>query len=89
MREIPEVDARRILAAFEAHCAAGAYRFVTIGDREYALAGRWLGAFKTPLRTLDALHLAAAHAHGLPLVTVDRALARSAQTLGVTCMPIV
>lgn len=87
-REIPEADARRILTAFDAHCAAGVYRFVPVGDREYALAGRWIETFTTTLRALDALHLAAAHANNLTIVTVDRNQARAARALGVACLHV-
>jgi len=38
----------------------------------------------TPLRTLDALHLACAYDLGAVLVTCDAALARSAAALRVT-----
>lgn len=37
----------------------------------------------TPLRTLDALHLAVASGNNIRLVTADAALATSAQFLGV------
>ena len=83
--EMTGEEARRILSLFRMHCAEGAYRIVPIEARAYAVAGGWLGAFSTPLRTLDALHLAAAYANGLTLVTADRNLAHSAAHFAVQC----
>jgi predicted nucleic acid-binding protein len=75
--------ARGILALFEAHLADGCYAIVPIAASEHRLARNWLGAFTTGLRTLDALHLAAAFANNLPLFTADRALAAAADHWGV------
>ena len=49
----------------------------------YHLAREWISRFTTPLRTLDALHLAVASQNNIRLVTADTALAASAQFLGV------
>ncbi|MBI2900858.1 MAG: type II toxin-antitoxin system VapC family toxin [Planctomycetes bacterium] len=83
--EMESDAARRVAACFRTHCEEGAYRFVPIEGGEYALAGGWLDGFSTPLRTVDALHLAAAFSNGLSILTADRALARSAKTVGVKC----
>lgn len=76
--------ARRILSVFGLHRADGIYRVVSIQAREYVLACQWIGTFRSSLRTLDALHLAAAFTHGLTLITADKALAESARCFGVT-----
>jgi uncharacterized protein len=47
------------------------------------LAQDWIRRFDTPLRTLDALHLAIASAQGILLITADRGLAGSAEAFGV------
>jgi len=78
-------SAGRIASQFRLHVSDGLYRLVPVGSREYALARDWLGRFTTSLRTLDALHLAVAFAKGLPLLTADRHLAQSAESLGVGC----
>ena len=75
--------AHQIVSRFRFHVADGLYRQVAIGPRQYALARDWLGRFATPLRTLDALHLAAAFSGGLPFLTADKGLAQSAEFLGV------
>jgi uncharacterized protein len=49
----------------------------------YTLARNWIAQFETPLRTLDALHLAIAFTHQIPLVTADEGLGVSAEALGV------
>jgi uncharacterized protein len=81
--DLTESAAHAALGQFRAHLANGEYRLIEIGPREYELAGQWLGAFRTPLRTLDALHLAAAAANRLQLFTTDVALAHAAAQLRV------
>jgi predicted nucleic acid-binding protein len=75
--------ARRVLVSFRLHQAEGIFRVVPIEAREYALACEWIRTFTTPLRTVDALHLAAAFCHGLALLTADTDLALSAKHFGV------
>lgn len=75
--------ANRIVSLFEVHLVGNYYRLVTLENCEYALAREWIGRFTTPLRTLDALHLACAFAHDRTLFTTDRGLAQSASVLGV------
>jgi predicted nucleic acid-binding protein len=43
----------------------------------------WIAEFNTPLRTLDALHLAIAAHNQAPLLTADVRLAESAKKLGI------
>ena len=81
--EMDSASARRVLSAFRTHCADGKYRMVAIGAKQYALACEWLGEFATPLRVLDALHLAAASSNDIQILTVDAGLARYATKLGV------
>jgi len=77
--------ASAVLAQFRLHVADGMYRRVESGDREFELARGWLTRFDTPLRTLDALHLATAFAHHQEMITTDKLLARAARKLGVAC----
>jgi predicted nucleic acid-binding protein len=67
----------------QVHLQGNYYRMVPVGPREFSLARDWLRQFTTPLRTLDALHLAAACANGIPIFTADLGLARAAKLLGV------
>jgi predicted nucleic acid-binding protein len=82
-RELALPAANQILAMFQIHVADGFYRFVPIDAREYALARQWVGNFSAPLRTLDALHLAAAFANALTLLTADKAMALAAKHFGI------
>jgi hypothetical protein len=85
VRQLDAASARRIVALFQKHLAAGCYGVVPIETAEYNLARDWIAGFASPLRTLDALHLAAAFTNDLTLLTADKALARSAEHFGVTC----
>ena len=82
-REMNMESARRILSTFRQHRADGVYRIVSIEAREYAIAHEWIAAFRTSLRALDALHLAASFSSNLTLITADKTLAESAKQLGV------
>jgi len=83
-RELDMKMAQRLLSQFRLHLQDGCYRLVPVDAREYALACDWIKRFSTPLRTVDALHLATAFAGGLHLVTADRELARAAEHFAVT-----
>jgi len=81
--EIDAPSASRVLSTLRLHVEEGRFRILPIEGETYALACDWIGRFTTPLRTLDALHLAAAFSAGLPILTADKALAASAKPLGV------
>ena len=74
--------AARIHSLFHSHVEGGHYRMVPIQAAEYTLAADWIASFATPLRTVDALHLATAYSHGLTLVTADKSLAQAAGHFG-------
>jgi predicted nucleic acid-binding protein len=81
--EMDAVAANRVFAQFQMHLAQPRFRIVPIHAPEYMLAREWIVSMTSPLRVLDALHLAAAFSNGLGLVTADQGLADSAQRLGV------
>jgi len=83
MKHIAADDGRRVLEAFQSHIEKKFYAFTPITQEVYRLAHDWIGSFRTALRTLDALQLAAAHTHGLSFVTTDKALAQAARQLDV------
>ena len=85
MGEITESQARRIESALENDIVAGRYRPVPISVEVFDQALRWLSSRKTNLRTLDALHLAAAARQECCLLTADRPLAMAASAFGVDC----
>ena len=82
-REMDAATAGQVASMFHVHLADGRYRMVPIGPREYALGRHWISSFAAPLRTLDALHLAAAFANDLTLVSADRAMIRCARQFAV------
>ncbi len=82
--QIGSVEAEASLFDFDHHCRHS-FTFLPIVSPDYELAQMWLRRFSTSLRTLDALHLAVAHANTCSLVTADRQLAAAAEVLGVSC----
>jgi uncharacterized protein len=83
MREITSEDARSIVDRFQGDLEQGFYQRLVVEPRHYGLARDWIGQFATPLRTLDALHLAIAFTARIALATADEGLAASAEMLGV------
>lgn len=84
MDELDVADARKVASMFELHLADHFFDIVPIDVREYRIARDWLAQFATPLRTLDALHLAAAFCNDMTMLTADHVLAASGAELGVT-----
>lgn len=83
--DLTRPQAQSMLARFRTHLASDLNRMVDIGPVEYAAARDWLGRFDSPLRSLDALHLAAASVNSHELLTTDKPFARAARHLGVPC----
>ena len=86
--ELDTQTAQRLISQFRLHLEERRYQVVPVQAEQYVLACDWIGRFSTPLRTVDALHLAAAFSGGLQIVTADKDLARSAEHLGMACMLI-
>ena len=82
MGEIERNDAQAIVDRFETDLDNGFYWQLTLEAVHYNIARDWIRRFDTPLRTLDALHLAIAASHDIPLVTADEGLVVSADLLG-------
>ncbi|MBK5936144.1 type II toxin-antitoxin system VapC family toxin [Halorhodospira halophila] len=86
MEELTEAQANRVESAFHEDLHEGRFRMLELDPSLYDRAMHWLLARRTSLRTLDALHLACAEAHNLPLLTFDAPLRTAAEFLGVrTC----
>jgi predicted nucleic acid-binding protein len=84
--DMDRVDSGRIIAKFLSHVEGLYYTKLFIEPHHYRLARDWIGQFETPLRTLDALHLAVACSEGFALATADQTLAKSAETLSVDAL---
>ena len=80
---LSDTDATRIATQFRLHIDDDYYVLLPIRTAHYEIARDWIGRFSTPLRTLDALHLAASFSSDAVLLTADRALAQAARHLGV------
>ncbi|MFW5857137.1 MAG: type II toxin-antitoxin system VapC family toxin [Planctomycetota bacterium] len=77
--------ARQLLSLFHAHLRDGHFELLPVEEADVALADEWICSLSTPLRTLDALHLAIAFRAGLTLLTADRALVTAARALKIPC----
>jgi len=75
--------ALRIFSEFQVDLAEPRFHVLAIQPTDYELASEWIARLATPLRVLDALHLAVAFSGGLRLITADRELARAAKHFGV------
>jgi hypothetical protein len=80
--------ARRLFARFQADLADRRFMVVPMQGPEYQVARDWIARLESPLRVLDALHLACAFTSDLVLVTADQRLAEAAKRFGVKCRTI-
>ena len=79
LKELSERQAKLILDLFSTHIAAGSYRRVSVSSEHFLKARQLIGAPRTTLRTLEALHLGIAITEKLVLVTADQALGKAAR----------
>ena len=85
-REIDALRENRINAELATDIQDGALRLGSVGDGEFSAAYNLIGRLADlPLRTLDALHLAAAEQAGATgFATADKTQAEAATALGFT-----
>ena len=76
-------DGNKIFNHFQFHLEQSFYRLTAVEDRHYQTAKAWIVQFSTPLKTLDALHLAVAAEGDLTLLTADKYLGISAKYFGI------
>lgn len=81
--QLSKEDGKKIIATFRSHTANALYCQLPLESVHYETAGTWIAEFSAPLRTLDALHLAAAALADLTLLTSDRQLAGAAKHFGI------
>jgi len=72
-------QAKEVLALFATHIAEGFYRRTVLTAEHYLRARQLIASMDIKLHTLDALHLSAAAAESIPLLTADRDLAAAAR----------
>lgn len=78
-RNLSKADGVDILTRFRLHMDSGCYLRFPLEGRHYDMAGSWISRFDVPMRTLDALHLAACLDAGALLLTADSGLAKAAR----------
>lgn len=83
MEELTEPQANRIESAFYDDVSHGRFILCPVEIAHYRRASHWIGARKTSLRTLDALHLACAEHHQATLISEDEALVNAAAFFGL------
>jgi predicted nucleic acid-binding protein len=73
----------KIINLFQSHLDHNLYQWVVVEQHHYRKALSWISQFNSPLRTLDALHLAVAAIENATLITADRQFADAARVHGV------
>jgi uncharacterized protein len=86
LRELNERQAKDILDLFGNHVVDGFFRRISLSTEHFIKARQLVASMDSSLRTLDALHLAAAITESIILLTADRDFAKSAKRFkcGVT-----
>lgn len=81
--EITEKQAVLLERTFVGDVEEGLFSVRRVEPPFYREAERWIRARGTPLRTLDALHLACCGGYGLELATCDAQMHRASEALGI------
>jgi uncharacterized protein len=79
LKEINDRQVKDILNLFGTHVAEGFYRRMSLTAEHFLKVRQLVASAQSALRTLDALHLAAAFAESFPLMTADREFAKAAK----------
>jgi predicted nucleic acid-binding protein len=79
LKELNQRQAKEVLDLFATHVAEGFYRRMVLTAEHYLKARQLIASMDIKLHTLDALHLSAATAETLTLLTADRGLAAAAR----------
>lgn len=86
--KLDEAQVRHVIMKFEAFLAANHFQRTTIESADYIRSKAYLAELQTNLRTLDALHIAAAERLELPLITSDKFQADGAEFFGLTVLRV-
>ena len=82
-KNLSQADGNRILTQFQSHIEQKFFRRLSIEHKHFQMGKTWIAQFNTPLRSLDALHLAVASSYSLTLLSTDLQLLESAKLIGV------
>ncbi len=88
VKELTPSDGNRVLNLYQNHIDQRLFRWLPLDLSHFQLAKSWIAQFNTPLRTLDALHLAVAQANALPILSLDRQLIEAAEYFGIQTISI-
>lgn len=83
-----ETNIDQALDLFQGHRRAGLYNMIGLQQPHFEQAIHLLDTTSTRLRTLDALHLAAARKAGIELATADKRLSDAADEINHPCQYI-
>lgn len=76
-------EANRVILKFQSHIEQCLFRRVPVLAIHFEIARTWISKFSTPLRTLDALHLAVVSQTEMVFCTADVRLADAANFFGI------
>jgi uncharacterized protein len=82
-KELQQAEINAAVKLFNHHLDQLIYEKIYITDVVFTSATQLLSEVKTPLRTLDALHLACSLIIQATLVTADKLLSKSAKTFNI------
>ena len=82
-KSLSQRDGLQIINEFQSHIDQKIFHRLPVDVKHYQMAKNWIARLNTPLRTLDALHLAVASSSKVELITADSQLAKSARRLGL------
>lgn len=82
MGSLAKEIAKQVLTTFDRRCAKE-FIVIPMQSKMYSAAYGYLARMDTPLRALDALHLAVAHINKCTLITADKRFAIAAATLDI------
>ena len=83
INEISNSSVKKIYALFKDHISIGIFKVLDLDSLVFSNAEILLSSTSTPLRTLDALHLAAASENNLKIFTFDKTLIKAAKELQI------
>lgn len=87
-KNLSQRDGNKILALFQNHLLKNFFCKIPIEAIHFMMSKDWIARFNTPLRTLDALHLAVAATADCPIVSADERMKQSADLLGIEVLSL-
>ena len=78
MNQITAADVKKTYLLFKEHVSLGLFDVLNVEPSFFRTAERFIEKTSTPLRTLDAIHLATVYEYRTKLLTFDKALKQAA-----------